>query len=71
MQINPQTFLVLRVFQSQTSVHASVKPKDFMQFLSLLWEAKWSTPQERTGRVRSVVRYTKRSLRVEHFPQIP
>ena len=55
-EIRPHTFLVLRVFQSQVSVHASEKPKDFMEALRCLWEAKWCTPQERTGRVRSVVK---------------
>jgi len=56
MHTAPHDFFVLRVFQSHTSVHASVKPNDFMHFLRWFLLAKCLTPQERTGRVRSVVR---------------
>lgn len=56
MHTPPQDFFVFRVFHSHTSVQASVKPNDFMHFRRWSLLAKCLTPQDLTGRVRSVVR---------------
>lgn len=71
MHTEPQDFFVFKVFQNHTSVQASVKPRDLIHFRRFLCDKKCLIPQLLTGLVKSVVKYTKRSCKVEHFPQTP